>query len=157
MGLTLVVGAEDLPTFRGPRTFKPVINYWAERFSCKMPLAFFTSDLFSVGVLSSLTPNGTNKKSPSCDGRSYWSGWEDLPTFCGPEISSLKTSFQEKVSLRKSTGLSHLTVQVFSRPENKIKSLFFRIDFLFWSGWEDLNLRPHGPKPRTLANWATPR
>ena len=26
-----------------------------------------------------------------------------------------------------------------------------------WSGWEDSNLRPHGPKPRTLANWATPR
>ena len=29
--------------------------------------------------------------------------------------------------------------------------------FLIWSGRQDLNLRPHAPKARTLANWATPR
>lgn len=26
-----------------------------------------------------------------------------------------------------------------------------------WSGWEDSNSRPHGPKPRALPNCATPR
>lgn len=27
----------------------------------------------------------------------------------------------------------------------------------FWSGWEDLNLRPFGPEPNALPSWATPR
>ena len=33
---------------------------------------------------------------------------EDSVTFRDPETSSLKTSFQEKISLRNATGISHL-------------------------------------------------
>jgi len=33
-------------------------------------------------------------------------------TFCGPETSQLKTSFHRKISLQKSTGLSHPKYQI---------------------------------------------
>ena len=42
-----------------------------------------------------------------------------------------------------------LTLTKQKRPQKKA--------FFVWSGIKDSNLRPHGPKPRALANCATPR
>ena len=39
-------------------------------------------------------------KNQSFDWYLFWCGLRDSPTYGGPETSSLKTSFQEKVSLR---------------------------------------------------------
>ena len=42
------------------------------------------------------------------------------------------------------------------RASNQIKSPA-NAGLFIWSGRQDLNLRPHGPKPRALPNCATPR
>ena len=36
-------------------------------------------------------------------------------------------------------------------------SLTSHLSLLKWSGWQDLNLRPPGPKPGALPSWATSR
>ena len=38
------------------------------------------------------------------------------------------------------------------------KTIYYRLSlFLKWSGWQDLNLQPLGPKPSALPSWATSR
>ena len=39
----------------------------------------------------------------------------------------------------------------------KLCHTVFSFQLWGWSGWQDSNLRHHGPKPRTLPNWATSR
>ena len=45
----------------------------------------------------------------------------------------------------------------FHNINNKRKQKNHKYNLWLWSGWEDLNPRPHGPKPRALPDCATPR
>ena len=76
---------------------------------------------------------------------SYYISYVVLPNILAYEILYLYKHNRLDISFYKLT--------------NKIKKII-NYDYLFiskWSGWQDLNLQPHGPKPCALPNWATSR
>jgi hypothetical protein len=82
---------------------------------------------------------------------------QDLVTFRDPETSSLKTSFQEKISLRTATGSSHLQplakvdrVQALQNRPMKKPDLMVRL--FHWYTRQDLNLRPLAPQANALSS-----
>ncbi len=68
-------------------------------------------------------------------------------SFCG--LPSLRTGDYDIFLQKISVAEPNLVPDNIKDPDKP--------DLLYWSGRQDSNLRPHGPKPRALPDCATPR
>ena len=65
-------------------------------------------------------------------------------------------NFIKKITLTSNVRVFYnYRVQILLVIQNKKTQLY--AEFSYWSGWQDLNPRPTGPKPVALPNCATPR
>ena len=103
------------------------------------------------GILKSTTPRTTLLSIMISPSRSH-----------NRNRSQFKFTFQGGFQIKESAGAgggiwTHKTMHFECTPSANCDTPAFCYGEIWWSGWQDLNLRPRDPKSRALPNWATSR